>query len=137
MIGIYFAHFVSLCLYFVVIVVGVLNLRKTECIEQPYRKFFIWYIIFAILTCIVFISLQLEWILNNQNENVGEQVALWWLIFDFLNGMAYLSGMVALGVVLDLYKIYNNKMNKVRSNLNKAGCMDCIESSGLDFLKKL
>lgn len=137
MLGIYFAHYISLGLYAAVIIIGSLNLRKIDCIEQTYRKFFIWYIIFAILTCVVFISLQINWILSEHNKSVGDGVALWWLLFDFLNGMAYLSGMVALGVVLDLYKIYNSKMDKVRSNMSRAGCMECIESNGLDFLKKL
>lgn len=137
MLGIYFAHYISLGLYVAVIIIGCLNLIKTECIEQPYRKFFIWYIIFAILACVVFISLQLNWIISEHNESVGDEVALWWLLFDFLNGIAYLSGMVCLGIILDLYIIYTNKMNKLRSGLSEAGCMECIKFKEFDFLKNL
>lgn len=119
MLGMYFAHVISLILYITAIVISVCNIKKAFTIPQPLRKLVIAYITFAIMTCSIFIALQLDWILQDHNDAVGDTTAMWWLVFDYLNGMAYISGMVALGVGIDIYNVIMERLYKSQCPVGK------------------
>lgn len=71
------------------------------------------------MTCSIFIALQLDWILQDHNDAVGDTTAMWWLVFDYLNGMAYISGMVALGVGIDIYNVIMERLYKSQCPVGK------------------
>ena len=137
MVGIYFAHFVSLGLYVLAIACGLMNLKKSDIIPQPLRRILIGYIIFAIATACTFIVLQVDWITNNRNNDVGDITSMWWLLFDYLNAIAYITGMVALGVGIDMYGILQNKLHTTELK-RIASCynFDCKERENIDSVEE-
>lgn len=112
MLGIYFAHYVSLGLYLLAIGLGVSNIKKIMNIDTAFKKFMIWYICFAISTCFIFVVLQVDWIVNDHNDAVGDTTAYLWLVFDYLNALSYITGMIAIGVSLDIYKVFIRRLNR-------------------------
>jgi hypothetical protein len=101
-VSIYFANYISLGLYALVVWLGYSNLRKCHFISNPLRKIFVLYIITSILTSVVFVSLQLDWIISNHNQLVGDTISFWWLLFDYVNAFAYIFAMVGVSAMIDL-----------------------------------
>ena len=112
MLSMYFAHYVSLGLYVLAIGLGILNIKKLFGLETRFKKFIAWYIMFAISTCFIFVILQVDWITSDYNEAVGDKTAYLWLLFDYLNALSYITGMVAINVSLDVYRVYVKRVNR-------------------------
>ena len=112
MLSMYFAHYVSLGLYVLAIGLGILNIKKLLGLKTRFKKFIIWYIAFALSTCFIFVVLQLDWITSDHNNAVGDKTAYLWLLFDYLNALSYIIGMVAINVSLDVYKVFIKRLNR-------------------------
>ena len=112
MLSMYFAHYVSLGLYVLAIGLGILNIKKLLGLETRFKKFIIWYITFALSTCFIFVVLQMDWITSDHNNAVGDKTAYLWLLFDYLNALSYITGMVAINVSLDVYRVYVMRVNR-------------------------
>lgn len=41
----------------------------------------------GILICMLFVVLQIDWVLNSHNESVGDATSYAWLVFDYLLAM--------------------------------------------------
>lgn len=98
-------HWLSLVIYFMTIVYAVrclynLHLFHSVSAEEEKRQrikvLLAVFCTFLIMQSTLFIALQIDWITSNHALSVGPSTNLFWLIFDYFNGLALLSFCVAL-----------------------------------------
>jgi branched-subunit amino acid ABC-type transport system permease component len=98
-------HWLSLIIYFMTIVYAVrclYNLHMFRISWQEVRKqnqirvLLASFCTFLIMQSTLFIILQIDWITSNHAISVGQTTSLFWLFFDYFNGMTLLTFCVAL-----------------------------------------
>lgn len=95
-------HLITLSLYVTITVTAISNIQyihRTPAI--PYLRG--WFYLFSITLAMqssVFTWLQVEWVINEHDADVGQEVSYAWLLFDYFNGFALLSIAMALRVYL-------------------------------------
>jgi len=95
-------HLITLSLYTAITFIAVSNIHYVHRAQNiPYLR--MWFYIFSV-TCAaqasVFTWLQVEWVINEHDADVGEEVSYAWLLFDYFNGFALLSIAMAMRVYL-------------------------------------
>lgn len=95
-------HLITLSLYTAITYIALTNIHYVHrAPDIPYLKG--WFYLFSVtLACqaSTFTWLQIDWVVNNHDAAVGEDVSYAWLLFDYFNGFALLSISMALRVYL-------------------------------------
>lgn len=79
--------------------VGVVRLWNTVLHGMFKSIIWIFYILLTI-QIVVFIVFQIQWVLDSQNENVGDIAAYGWAFYDYVNGLTHLAFVIATNLYL-------------------------------------
>ena len=110
----YYAHIISLILYLFIPIIAVVSAKKVcdSFGDQPLVKnTLLIYLVTATAFSLLFIGLQVDWVISKNNAAVGDASAFFWLIFDYVNAIGYIIGTTAVGVVSDLFRVTLRKLN--------------------------
>lgn len=95
-------HLITLSLYTAITFIALSNIHYVHRAPTiPYLRG--WFYLFSItLACqsSIFTWLQVEWVINEHDSDVGADVSYAWLLFDYFNGFALLSVAMAIRVYL-------------------------------------
>ena len=95
------AHLASFVVYFAVLVMIWKTSGLLRCVKLlPLRQILAFFLSVSTVMCIAFMSVQSIWVLRYGFEPMMTLESVGWLIFDWLNGLAYLSFVSAIRLAI-------------------------------------
>lgn len=95
-------HIVNLLIYLIVLVLSlynfklILNCSKSKLIKNPLlvRN------LLTLILAVIFVILQLDWVINNHNQSVGNLTSYLWLVFDYFLASILLTDIFLLKIII-------------------------------------
>ena len=109
----YTAHIISLILYLFIPIIAVVASKKvcdSLADHRVAKNTLLFFLGTATTFSFLFIGLQVDWIISNNNSVVGDTSAFLWLMFDYVNAVGYIISTTAVGVVADLFGVTLRKL---------------------------
>ena len=132
-----YAHYTSFILYGFAVISAFYNIwLTTKFLRTPWNVPPYMSSAFVIVASIWFIALQIDWVMNNHNEAVGDLTSLAWLGWDYWNALVYIIINVTLGTGILLVRIIEKRVDtcSVRHTCKKASkLIPCIDVSDKQY----
>lgn len=95
------AHLASFVLYIANLVLIIQISRLLKCVQsESLRKMLSFFLSVTVVMCLTFMAVQSLWVVNYGFEPMVTLEAIGWLIFDWLNGLAYLSFVLSIRLAI-------------------------------------
>ena len=100
--GIYIFHWITLGIYAGIACLSAMNIPLIKYAHNvvALKGWLLFGSVALFLQSTSFLWLQVDWVLNNRDDAVGEDISFAWLLFDYANGFALLGFVMALRVYL-------------------------------------
>lgn len=130
-VGLYLGHILTLFLFItasslivkeLVYVRNTLNLYCTET-NSITKSTLYCALVSSLIICVVFIVLQLDWIINDYNSDVGNATSFLWLTFDVFLGI-FLIGFTVFSSGVRSKLEYLDRLEKIVTNRFQYECVD-------------
>lgn len=107
-----YAHYTSFILYSFAVITAFYNIwLTTKFLKTPWNVAPYMSSTFVVTASIWFIVLQIDWVINNHNEAVGDLTSLAWLGWDYWNALVYITINVTLGTGILLVQIIEKRVD--------------------------
>lgn len=102
-IGVYAGHWAALLLYVAAIYLSWTTFKLIGELPKEYQFPFVCLTLSVTVVSVLFMVLQIDWILEDYIETVGDTTTYLWLAFDLINGIVYISTLVCIRTCVSLY----------------------------------
>lgn len=103
--GFHACEWLVLAIYSAVLIVNlkvIYTIIKTRTYNNVYVRYMEWISALIVAQVLIYMALQLDWILNEEGKNLDKLVDVAWLVYDYMGGVILLGISLAISSLMKL-----------------------------------